>query len=103
MQEGNRRVSVSRYLGTPTILANITRVVPMPSDEKGLRVYHEFTRFYRVCPIYGIISSEEGPYARLAALLGQDLEHPWPEDVVRDLRAVFDAFSRAFRPTAATA
>lgn len=97
MQEGNRRVSVSRYLGAPTILANITRVVPMPSDEKGLRVYHKFTRFYRVCPIYGIISSEEGSYARLAALLGQDLEHPWPEDVVRDLRAVFDAFSRAFR------
>ena len=56
VQEGNKRVSVSRYLGMPTILANITRVIPMPSDEKALRVYHEFTRFYRVAPIYGIIS-----------------------------------------------
>ena len=97
VQEGNKRVSVSRYLGMPTILANITRVIPMPSDEKALRVYHEFTRFYRVAPIYGIISSEEGFYARLAALLGQDLDTPWPEDVVRDLRSVFDAFSSAFR------
>ena len=76
VQEGNKRVSVSRYLGMPTILANITRVTPMPSDEKGLRVYHEFTRFYRVCPIYGITSAEEGFYARLAALLGQDLDTP---------------------------
>ena len=97
VQEGNKRVSVSRYLGMPTILASITRVTPMPSDEKGLRVYHEFTRFYRVCPIYGITSSEEGFYARLAALLGRDLETPWPEDVVRDLRGLFDSFSASFR------
>ena len=97
VQEGNKRVSVSRYLGMPTILASITRVTPMPSDEKGLRVYHEFTRFYRVCPIYGITSAEEGFYARLAALLGQDLDSPWPDDVVRDLRALFDSFSASFR------
>lgn len=97
VQEGNKRVSVSRYLGNPTILANITRVTPMPSDEKALRAYHEFTRFYRVCPIYGIISSEEGFYTHLAALLDQNLEDPWPEDLVRDLRALFGSFSAAFR------
>ena len=97
VQEGNKRVSVSRYLGMPTILASITRVTPMPSDEKALRLYHEFTRFYRVCPVYGIIANEEGFYARLAALLDQDLDHPWPEDVVRDLRAVFGIFSASFR------
>ena len=81
----------------PTILANITRVTPMPSDEKALRLYHEFTRFYRACPIYGIISSEEGFYARLSALLGQSLDEPWPEEVVRDLRSLFDSFSAAWR------
>lgn len=97
VQEGNKRVSVSRYLGNPTILANITRVTPMPSDEKGLRAYHEFTRFYRVCPIYGITSSHEGFYTRLAALLDQDLDRPWPEDVVRDLRSLFDGFAASFR------
>lgn len=97
VQEGNKRVSVMRYLGMPTILANITRVVPMPSDEKSLRIYHEFTRFYAVAPIYGIMTSEEGFYARLAALLDQDLEHPWPEELVSSLRSVFAAFADAFR------
>lgn len=29
---GNKRVSVPRYLGQPTIYAKVTRVVPMPSD-----------------------------------------------------------------------
>ena len=96
VQEGNKRVSVSRYLGMPTILANITRVTPMPSDEKALRIYHEFTRFYRVCPIYGIISDEEGFYARLAALLDQDLHDTWPDGVVRDLRSLFDSFSASW-------
>ena len=97
VQEGNKRVSVSRYLGTPTILASVTRVVPMPSDEDDLRAYHEFERFWRVCPIYGIVSSSAGFYARLAALLDRDLETPWPDDEVRDLRSVFDAFSASFR------
>ena len=97
VQEGNKRVSVSRYLGMPTILASVTRVIPMPSDEKALRIYHEFTRFYRVCPIYGITSAEEGLYARLAALLDQDLETTWPDGVVRDLRSLFDSFSASFR------
>ena len=30
VQEGNKRVSVLRYLGQPTILASVTRVVPCP-------------------------------------------------------------------------
>ena len=97
VQEGNKRVSVSRYLGMPTILATITRVTPMPSDEKALRAYHEFTRFYRVCPIYGIISDEEGFYTRLAALLDRGLDEPWPEGDVRDLRSLFDSFSASWR------
>lgn len=97
VQEGNKRVSVLRYLGQPTILANVTRVIPMPSDSKAFRVYQEFARFYDVAPVYGIVLEEEGAYARLAALAGHDLETPWPEDDVRSLRSAFDSFSVAFR------
>ena len=97
VREGNKRVSVMRYLGMPTIPARITRVMPMPSDDKPLRVYQEFTRFYRVAPIYGITFSEEGSYLKLAALFGQNLEDPWPDDTVRALRSAFDAFAAAFR------
>ena len=97
VQEGNKRVSVMRYLGMPTIPARITRVVPMPSDDKPLRIYQEFTRFYQVAPIYGITFSEEGSYLKLAALCGRNLEEPWPDDAVRNLRAAFDAFAASFR------
>ena len=97
VQEGNKRVSVMRYLGMPTIPAKITRVMPLPTDSKAVRVYQEFTRFYQVAPIYGITFAEEGSYLKLAALFGQNLENPWPEDTVRDLRTAFDAFAEAFR------
>lgn len=96
VQEGNKRVSVLRYLGQPSIMAQVIRVVPMPSDTKAYRVYQEFMRFYSVAPIYGIVLSEEGSYAKLAAFAGQTLEEPWPEDVVRDLRTAFDSFLIAF-------
>ncbi len=97
VQEGNKRVSVLRYLGQPTVLAKITRVVPMPSDSKAYRVYQEFMRFYRVAPVFGIVLAEEGDYARLAAFAGRDLDNSWPDDAVRDLRSAFDAFAAAFR------
>lgn len=97
VQEGNKRVSVLRYLGQPTVLANITRVLPMPSDSLSYRVYQEFTRFYRVAPIYGIVFSNEGDYLRLAALLNEDLDKKWPSEKVQALEASFDAFAQAFR------
>lgn len=96
VQEGNKRVSVMRYLEMPTITASVTRMLPMPSDSKESRIYQEFLRFYRVCPIYGITFSEEGSYERLAIFAGQDLDHPWPDERVADLRASFGSFAEAF-------
>lgn len=97
VQEGNKRVSVLRYLGQPTVLARVTRVVPMPSDSAAYRVYQEFMRFYSVAPVYGIVMAREGDYQRLAAFAGQDLDSPWPDEKVRDLRSLFGAFSDSFR------
>lgn len=96
VQEGNKRVSVLRYLKQPTILATITRVLPMPSDSPAYRVYQEFTRFYQVAPIYGIVFSNEGDYLRLAALLGENLDQKWPSEKVQALKNSFEAFAQSF-------
>ena len=96
VQEGNKRVSVMRYLDMPSITASVTRMLPMPSDTKEYRIYQEFLRFYRVCPIYGIVFSEEGSYERLAVFAHRDLENPWPDEAVTDLRAAFESFAAAF-------
>lgn len=98
VQEGNKRVSVARYLGMPSIMAQVTRVVPYPGmgmDEELVR-YEEFERFYAVAPMYDITLSHKGDYARLARVLGKDLSAPWPEDDVRRLRSAFYAFASAY-------
>ncbi len=96
VQEGNKRVSVLRYLKQPTILATITRVLPMPSDSPAYRVYQEFTRFYQVAPIYGIVFSNEGDCLQLAALLGENLDQKWPSEKVQALKNSFEVFAQSF-------
>lgn len=97
VQEGNKRVSVLRSLGAPTIAASVTRVIPKPSDEREVLCYDEFCRLYRVAPVYGLVFSEEGSCERLASLLGLSLEEEWPEDTVRALAATLYQFARAYR------
>lgn len=97
VQEGNKRVSVLRSLGVPTITASVTRVMPKPSDDPAIRCYHEFVRFYRVAPVYGLLFSKEGSYEKLATLLGQTLDEPWPEDTVRALTSTLYQFARSYR------
>lgn len=97
VQEGNKRVSVLRYLGAPTILASVTRVLPAASDDAVVRRYHEFERLYRVAPIFGFDFSREGSCAQLAKLMGRDLENPWPEDDVRYLAATWYQFCDVFK------
>ena len=97
VQEGNKRVSVLRSVGAPTITASVTRVMPKPSDDPAVRCYHEFVRLYRVAPVYGLRFSEEGSCARLAELLGRSLDEPWPEDEVRRLTSTLYQFARSYR------
>lgn len=92
VQEGNKRVSVLRHAGAPSIAASVVRVLPMPQDSLEYRVYQEFLRFYAVAPVYGIEFSREGGYARLARLMGHDLTSPWGEEAVICLRSGFDEF-----------
>ena len=98
VQEGNKRVSVSRYLGMLTIAADVIRVMPSQSEMKKHPEYEEFLRFYNVCPIYAIDVSWAGAYSELAELLGEDLEHPWHADKVRSLRNAYWGFRLAYGP-----
>ncbi len=96
VQEGNKRVSVSKYLDQTDILANVTRILPKKTDDPEIRLYYEFVEFYDVAPLYGIYFSKEGSYAKLAQALGQDLTHAWPSEVLEDLKTGYYAFEQVF-------
>lgn len=96
VQEGNKRVSVLKFLDAPTVSAKVTRLYPGKWDSVESRLYGEFCAFWRVCPLYEIEFSREGSYETLAKMLGQNLIEKWPQKKVDYLRHTFLLFKRAY-------
>ena len=96
VQEGNKRVSVLKYLGAWAVTADVRRVLPRKTEEKEVQVYFEFLDFFRVTGLYDFVLTEKGAYGQLAALYGQDCSTVWPEKVVEELRGDFHNFQRIF-------
>ncbi len=94
VQEGNKRVSVSKYDKVDYILADVTRIIPERNDTKEVRAYYEYLDFYKVTGNMYIVLTEPGGYEKLAQLLGQDLKNIWPDDVKADLKASFTFFEK---------
>ena len=97
VMEGNKRVSVLKYLDVPDIMADVYRILPLNKENKDVRIYNEFVTFFQAAPIYELCFSEEGCYKKLAEILGQNLKDPWPEDLVLELKSAFNSFSRIYR------
>lgn len=97
VQEGNKRVSVSKFVGAVTILAEVNRIMPAAQEEPDYQLYMEFLDFYNVAPIYEIDFSQVGSYRKLAELMQLDFEHPWPIDLVQRLKGGFQYFDKIFR------
>ena len=48
VQEGNKRVSVMKYLDASRIMARVIRVIPEKTDDPSVKLYYEFMEFYLV-------------------------------------------------------
>lgn len=94
--EGNKRVSVMKFMGAASIPAYVTRILPKRTEEKENKIYYEYVDFYKVTGIFRITFSEEGCYKKLAAVLGQNLTEIWPEELCNDVKATFVRFSEAY-------
>ncbi len=96
VEEGNKRVSVMKYLGAYSIPSQVIRCLPKKTDDRDVKIYYEYLPFYEVTGIFGFMFSREGCFARLAELLGQDLVTPWPEDLVKDVKDTTEKFASVF-------
>lgn len=97
VEEGNKRVSVSKYIGYVSIIGDVSRILPPKTNDLQSRIYYEYIDFYNVTGIFDITFSEAGSYAKLASLLGQNLTDPWPDSVLENLKASFSVFCRCFK------
>lgn len=96
VQEGNKRVSVMKYLKTYSIPASITRLVPKKSDDKENRLYYEFLEFYEVSHSYDVCFSREGSYRKLLKLMGKKEGEAWSDDDRMNLHFACYNFELAF-------
>ncbi|MBR4767752.1 MAG: BMP family ABC transporter substrate-binding protein, partial [Lachnospiraceae bacterium] len=95
--EGNKRVSVLKYFGAPTIPAIVTRYVPKRSESPENRVYFEFLDFYAKCPANYLIFSKPGDYRVFTEAAGKGENEVWTEEERMNLKAMFSRFEQAFQ------
>ncbi len=96
VQEGNKRVSVAKFLDMATIAAQVTRVLPKKSEDPAVKQYYEFRDFFRVFPTYDIEIREPNGYRKFAAHFGQNLEDPWDSELQRRVLSAYYTFKKKF-------
>ena len=93
VQEGNKRVSVMKYLDALTIAAEVTRIIPGEPDE----IDTEFFQFFELTKLYDFYFQKPGQYKKLTRLLGQSSKEPWDSITVSRLKASFHTFQASYR------
>ena len=93
--EGNKRVSVSKYLGAVSVLGNVTRIVPKRSDDPENILYYEYLDFYNNTQINYVWFSQTGSYKKLLSHINTK-EKTWSDDDRRYFRSAWLAFNKVF-------
>lgn len=94
--EGNKRISVLKYLDAYSVPCNVIRVVPKRSDTKENIIYYEFLDFYEVTNVNYIYFSETGRFAKLLAQIGTPKGEKWTFDDRIEFNNVYICFRKAF-------
>lgn len=97
VQEGNKRVSVMKFLGTYSIPGSVTRLVPKKTDDKENRLYYEFLDFYELSQSYDVYFTKEGSYKKLLMLMGKADDEVWSDEDRLIFHSACICFAEAFR------
>ena len=100
VQEGNKRVSVLKYLGAVAIEARVTRLIPKRDESnKQISIYYEFLDFDRRATFDNLWFSHRGGFTGLVNLVETwQHEHPECQTATADLiNAAFKSFRLCYR------
>ncbi|MCI8832084.1 MAG: BMP family ABC transporter substrate-binding protein [Lachnospiraceae bacterium] len=96
VQEGNKRVSVLKYVGAASIPGYVTRLIPRRNLSLENKIYYEFLDFYKIAGIHEIWFSKEGSFCRLLQLAGIQTETPWNQDEKVRMKSAYNRFKAIF-------
>ncbi|MBU3806075.1 MAG: BMP family ABC transporter substrate-binding protein [Candidatus Fournierella pullistercoris] len=94
--EGNKRVSVMKYLGAVSIPGNVTRYIPKRNGSKENNIYYEFLEFYQMTQINLIWFTEEGRFAEFVRRVGKEPGESWTAEEKQLLCSVYYRFQPLF-------
>ena len=95
--EGNKRVSVMKYLDSVYIEAEVTRVLPGRTDDPENMLYYEFLPFYADTGINYLWLSQPGSYAKLYAVTGKAPGEKWTSEERSDFLAAYMRFRTEYK------
>lgn len=98
VEEGNKRVSVLKFFGAPTVYAKIIRIPPEQNGSREVELYNTFLEFNRRSGMNLPEFSKPASYAKLQRLLGMEPDYIWTEDERKDFTAAYYRFREAFAP-----
>ena len=90
--EGNKRVSVMKCLGAEYIEADVTRVIPLRSEDPAVVAYFEYCAFAKATGLFDIFFSKPGSYDRLTSMPGVRSGETWSQDDILTLRKLYHYF-----------
>ena len=97
VEEGNKRVSVLKFLDSPTITADITRVLPVKDDSPESTRYYEQLHFSEISGQPFMIFRKASDYRKLTQILGLPYDKKWSEEDAEALRSLYIRFLYLFR------
>ena len=96
--EGNKRVSVMKYLDSIYIEAEVTRVMPGRRENDPVNaLYYEFLPFYADTGINYLWFSKPGSYERLYELTGKQPGEKWTSEERSDFLAAYMRFRTVYK------
>ena len=93
--EGNKRVSVLKYLEAPEILAQVTRLIPPNDNSPEMQAYHANREAQKRTGVAWLEFNAPKDWARLETAL-DTARHPWDDALREDLKSAWKRFSLIF-------
>ena len=97
VQEGNKRVSVMKFLDSYSLPGNVIRILPKKTDAPEITLYYEFLEFYEVSSSYDVCFGKEGSYKKLLKLMGKNTDEVWTKEEQNAFRAACLKFTDAYQ------
>lgn len=99
VQEGNKRVSVLKFCNSPSIMADVKRIIVGISGKTAEgRLYNAYLNFVEITGVTGILMSEPTDYPKLVSLVDPEWKSgSFDKEQSEDLCAQYKAFVSVYK------